>query len=491
MARETERVEEENLNILDIIPVVIKRWKIVLLALVLVFSALSYAIYYRWQNQVPVYVSTTKITLGTNKLEVETEEGDIVREKYDMDQEVSLLRSNIIAEQAAKTLKEKYGYEESSEKLMYDIRKALNRGQELEDADMYIRETPGIVRGNKRLNQDENTIIISSTSENPQFSYDVISAVLEGYLNEKREGERKFFEDAHRTFNEQVTVAYQELLNAEKKLAEFVIKNEDVIYAVETYEMPSQEDKEVIASAVNEKHLSIKREISEIEAFLRNANSLLETNLLAAFSLIIREDEHTLTHILKDKLIEKEEELNSLLQVNEELHPSVIKIRGEIKALGKKIETEIRNAISETGIKLNEVKKKEKELSRLIEAGLYEKLIEYSMLKRAISVRRNAYNKLAEALQKLDMGAKIERYTNIVIFEPHKVPKVSTKRLPNKDAAMAVLFAILAAIGVAYLIEMLDKSVKDVEQLEKLLEVPVLATISDYGKGPGPKQSIE
>lgn len=66
---------------------------------------------------------------------------------------------------------------------------------------------------------------------------------------------------------------------------------------------------------------------------------------------------------------------------------------------------------------------------------------------------------------------------NIKVIESVKVPETSVS--PNKklNIAIAFLLGLMVSIGISFLLEFLDNTYKNREQLEKELDIPVIGTI--------------
>jgi len=414
----------------------------------------------------PMYTSKVKLTLGHATLEVKTKEGNVIERKSSNADERFLLSSSLVAKQAAAILREKYGYKNSEDQLASEIKRALK---------VY---RPG--RG--RSTAPESVVEISAVSGNPQKAYDIVSAVLEGYKRQKEQDEKEFFQKAYETFNDQLDAAHKELLEAENILASYIIDNEKIIRAMETHGMSDQEDQDVISASLNERVLKHQSDVLNLEKFLINIKGLQAANPLSGLTMISKRYSQLVDITLKDMLLEKEEELRRLLTINEEAHPAVIQARGEKDALQVKVNNEIAAAIGEIEAELAKMQAQEKELSSLIASGLYEKLITYNMLKRDIVIKRNIYNNISEALHQIDLGEKMKHYTELRILEPHKLPHKGVKKFPIRDITPGILLALACSVGVAYLLDKFDTSIKDIEELEKLIDLPVLATIPAYYK---------
>jgi uncharacterized protein involved in exopolysaccharide biosynthesis len=472
--------EEEGIGFIDLWFVILKRYKVFLFILIVLITLSGLKVYHNIRNQVPIYISKTMIYLGPVFFNVKSSSGDIIQKIYDAESEVILLRSSMVAERAAKILKEKYGYEENIERLLRMVRKALDRGMDVSDLDIFDKrqDVSGIVIGDRnRLSQHPNTIIISAYSENPKFAFDVISAVLEGYVQVRTESERNFFRDTYKTFNQQLDSAYQSLLVAENKLSEYIIENQDIINTMEELGLTQHKEQDVISTAINETYVGIKKDLLEKKEFLRKVKVAEEADILAAFTMLQKQGGYVFRPELENMLLEKEETLANLLQINEEAHPAVRQAVGEIGSVRNSIMREISRATDDIKDDIALLEKKEIMLADLIEKDLYQKAIQYSMMKSDIATKRRAYNNLGEELHNISMTEKMTRYTDLKVLEPHAMPNESHKNLPKMLIIMSIFFSFAASIISVYLLEKFDRTIKDIKDLERITDKPVITII--------------
>lgn len=468
--------EEERLSFSEWSRILFKKWKIILSVFLLVFIiSFSFGFYnYRQKIKlfIPLYKATTKIMIGPVSLEVRNEEGKVIKRVYSYASEFSLLESHIIARQAARILREKYGYEEPEEKLINEIRLRLDV------------ESPD--RAKQNLVYDKNAVSISAVSRQPKRAFDMVRAIVEGYIKQKEEEEAKFFTDTYNTFSKQLNSARESLHKAEEGLTAFIIENEEVANLMRNYQIFAGGHRREFAGdeyGINEQYLKIKSAISSTEDFIESIKGLAKEDKLQALVLIAKKYDAFADLNLKKTLQLKEEELNNLLLINEEAHPEVIRARGELITIEKKIDAEIENAIKSMETDLYAFKSEEKQLSLLVEADAHKNVITYKTLKRDIEQKRGIYNRLAEQLQSIDLGEKLKRYSEIRVLEPAELPKKPSNSL-DLNLAQILLFSLSAGVFSAaasvYIMEMLDTSIRDVEQLEKVIEAPALVMIPWY-----------
>lgn len=77
--------------------------------------------------------------------------------------------------------------------------------------------------------------------------------------------------------------------------------------------------------------------------------------------------------------------------------------------------------------------------------------------------------------------SKLMRIDNIRILSPAELPEnpVPIKPQPILNMAIAFVVGLMASVGIAFLLEYLDNTIKDEQDIEKLLDIPVLGIVSD------------
>lgn len=86
-------------------------------------------------------------------------------------------------------------------------------------------------------------------------------------------------------------------------------------------------------------------------------------------------------------------------------------------------------------------------------------------------------NKLADIFK--SEVAQLMKVENVEIIDPAVVPMSPVKPRPVLNIAIAFVLALMIGVGLAFLLEYLDHTVKTPEDVEKFLELPVLGAIPD------------
>lgn len=194
---------------------------------------------------------------------------------------------------------------------------------------------------------------------------------------------------------------------------------------------------------------------------------------------------------LRAEIMEAEIEQSNLLQSYKEKHPKVKQAELKVQALRqnlrratdtllKKIETDVSVArVKEQSLVESLAKFKREAIE------MNNKRLEYSKLKSEVSSTEELYNLLFRQLKETSITGDLER-NNIRILEPARTARNITEPLQREQIiGFGVLIGLLLGIGLAFLFEYFDKTIKNPEDVEYHLGLPVLGTIPKIDKSYG------
>lgn len=89
---------------------------------------------------------------------------------------------------------------------------------------------------------------------------------------------------------------------------------------------------------------------------------------------------------------------------------------------------------------------------------------------------------LANGIAVVFMGevAEIMKMDNVQLIDPAKVPDAPIKPRPVLNMAIAGVLGLMISLGIIFLIEYLDNTVKSAEDIERHIGLPVLGSIPDF-----------
>ena len=192
---------------------------------------------------------------------------------------------------------------------------------------------------------------------------------------------------------------------------------------------------------------TLRSQIDEKEVALRNASVNLGIN-------------HPTYRALQAQLDELKQKLQSETQ-------RVTRNFAVARAVGQRTEADLRAAMAAQKVRLLE---------------LQEKRGQMDVLKRDVDRAQAAYDAVAKPLAQTNLESRATD-ANVTVLTPAVPPVEPTfpKSMPVM-VAIGVVLGILAGIGVALLLEMLDRRVRNAQDLAVMLDLPVLGVI-ESGRG--------
>jgi polysaccharide biosynthesis transport protein len=117
-----------------------------------------------------------------------------------------------------------------------------------------------------------------------------------------------------------------------------------------------------------------------------------------------------------------------------------------------------------------------------------------AILARRVDTNREVYRTVLSRMQEVGIDEE-GPVSNATIAIPAVAPRFPSYPEVIKNLAMAVLGGLLVGLGVVFGLEKLDKTFKNVEEVERTLKLPKFALIPDFVTAkrllPGPKASME
>jgi capsular exopolysaccharide synthesis family protein len=434
---------------------VIRRRKTYIIFLVIIVGICSYG-FARIKEPSPLYeaVAAIKIDRSTNMASILT--GSHWMQSENIQTHAYIIQSFPVLERAAKLLG-KIPEDVLPDKIRSD-RKLLEIVQELKT----------MVEAEHQ--EGTNIIDIKIVSQDPIESALIANAFAHAYRDYNiQEKNRKTFETKS-FIEEQLHMTSRKLKGAERELQEFKegyalismdaqTKNTlDKLYNVEKDYEKIQTEKEEVVSQVKllegGKRASIGR-YKEV-FFSTSPDSPLYT--------------------YKEKLSDLFLKRQTLLINFTPKHPKVREIDDQIRAIIYEAQKELKTLLSSLEIKAKDYADK---LERLREENkrLPEKALQLVRLQREVDLQASLYSQLKEKYQEtlIQESSKVEE---VSIVKP-AVPPGRPSNIPSKllIVATGTLMGLIIGVVFAFLAEVFDTSMGRIEDVEELLQVPVLGVI--------------
>jgi exopolysaccharide transport family protein len=160
-----------------------------------------------------------------------------------------------------------------------------------------------------------------------------------------------------------------------------------------------------------------------------------------------------------------------LAQINNQLNEIDTQLVAETKKISGKIKGQYMAALQREGMLHDALEKQKQEANKLNESA-----IEYSLLKRDLDTNRQLYEGLLEKLKQAGVSAGL-RSNNFRIVDVARVPPAPIEPNIPRNLSFAFMLGLTSGIGLAFLLEGLDSTVRTTEQAQMISGLPPLGMI--------------
>jgi len=416
----------------------------------------------------PIYESTTTLLIkgaGSERLVLDMSG---TQGRNDIQNYVEILRSRTIAERTA----ERLGLE-------MDV-----HSREFEEFRKSITVSP-------ITNTD--AVRISVQHPDPIMAAQIVNAVAASFADFNREINRQEASSAREFIEEQLALTERQLLEAENALQAFREMERAVAPTEETrliltrlteLEVRLAEDR----MAQQETH----RRLEEVRRRLEREDPTFVSATTVA--------NNPLSEIYRTRLSQLETELAGLRPQLGDNHPQVATIRAQISELQDQLTREVERIVTSETLTANPIYQEllrqmvELEVESVLYASrlssleeqvaqterrlgdLPAKELNLARLTRDRNVAEQVYLLLRNRYEEVRITEAMQT-SNVTVVDPGIVPEIPVRPRKLLNVAIAAVLGVMVGVGLALLQEFLDTTVRSPEEVESVLQLPVLGQI--------------
>jgi len=160
----------------------------------------------------------------------------------------------------------------------------------------------------------------------------------------------------------------------------------------------------------------------------------------------------------------------------------MIRAREDLQALRGKLNNEIRGVIQSIKGKYELAREQAEHLKSLLDetkqdaALMNDKLIQYEILKRDVNVNNILYERMLHRIKEYD-ASDTSTPVSVWVVEEAAVPLFPFNKNSKRTLLMGLLLSLMIGVGLAFLLEYLDSTVKTVEDAEARLTLPLMGMV--------------
>lgn len=439
--------------------------------------------------QTPIFRSSVKIQIDREAAQVVDFQGVMPKESaysYDFYQtQYELLRSRALARRVIERLGlESYSafVGEESPSFFQQIRQWLSnllQGKAVTpvEPDEETPEQPprleSLLLANLTVSpiEDSRLVVIHYDSPDPQLAARVVNALAQSFIDMNLE--RRFENTAYaKTFlSERIKQVRADLERSERRLVEYAGQRGIV-------------DMEHKQGILMQKLQAVSQRMSEVEGRRIAAESTYKEMQATGIEAFSEVTENELIQTYKEKLADLEAKYAEDLNVYKPAYPKMRKLQDQIENLKAKIAHETRNIHDQLQAQFKAAVREQAMLeSRMVDIkqqilDLQRRSTDYQALKRDVETNRELYDGLLQRIKEVGVAAGAG-VNNVSIIDAGEVPAAAFKPNLRRNLQIALILGLVGGVGLAFLFEFLDDTVKSTSDVEQLTGLPVLGMIPE------------
>jgi capsular exopolysaccharide synthesis family protein len=440
----------------------------------------------------PLYKSKATLLLEENSSKILSldeafwDQGKVVRDLRFLNTQLQLLRSKSLAEQVAKKLnllaRPEFGAGKKSKKgLVSGVKYVLTfqwlssaKGQEdglnLPLATNPYSDVVALLRDNLEIEMVRDTILVelSFTSPSPAMAAEIANAYAEEFIDFSIQKRYDTTQQASNFLTEQISNLRDDLAAKERELQRYG-QEKDIVFL-------SENESTVVSSfadlynAYNEARL----ERIDAEAEYRGLKDFEGD----AVSPVISDPaiQELKTEFLRLQA-EYREKSNQLLPD----HPEMVRTRARLDSLNE----EINKAADTAMARLRAAQNKEVSIKRTLDrqqedmAKMKSNAILYNSIKSEAESKRKLLGSLLERQSETQISAQLRGFnaSNVSIIDKAEVPKKPASPKKASNLIIALLLGLSGGVGLCFIFDYFDDSVKGPDDVEELAGLPSLGVV--------------
>jgi len=439
---------------------IIRKRKIVIVLMVLLVGICSYG-FAKLSEPVPLFEANSAIKIERSTTMADFFMGGFWSEAEGLDTHAYIIGSFPVLEKTAKALRW--------------LPKDLS-AQEIRDSQTHlavIQRLKSLITAEQEINT--NIINIKVISEDPRQSALVANTVAKVYRDHNiQEKNRKTFE-TKAFIEEQLQLTLSHLKQAEEELR--VFKEDYALVSIDTHTSNSL----ARMYDAEKEYENVKKQKDEVASQLKLIHAKADLSPEKIERTLFVPDKDSPIYSLRSKLSDLFLKRETLLIDFTEQHPQLVEVNDQIQAVILEITKELKAYFSI-------LKRREADLLtnlnrlRVKSQSLPEKALKLVRLQREVQLQESLYSQLKTKYQEtlIQESGKVEE---VAIVKPALVSSAPFN-IPSKMTIVftGIIMGLVIGVVFAFGAEVFDTSMGTIEDVESLLQVPVLGVIPFMGR---------
>jgi capsular exopolysaccharide synthesis family protein len=331
-----------------------------------------------------------------------------------------------------------------------------------------------------QLIPNSRLVQITYTDPDPRLATEIVNTLVRTFTEQNFKTKYEAVTQTSDWLNTEIDDLRLKVQTSEEKLVRY--QKDHSILGVD-------EKQNIVTAKLDE----LNRELAaaEMDRIQKESNYKLATSGdPTAFVKPSREGENTMIEKLREKQADLDTQRAQLTTQFGTGYPKVTELNNQLKQIDKEVTTEkarmqeqIREeylaALQRENLLITAFNEQKQEANRLNESA-----IEYSVLKRDAEANRQLYQDLLQRLKEAGVSAGL-RSSNIRVVDVARTPTFPIKPNVPRNIEFGLMLGLLFGVGLAFVMESLDTSIRSMDEISAISSFPALGTIPLQMSGNG------
>lgn len=322
-------------------------------------------------------------------------------------------------------------------------------------------------------------VSVGFVSYNPELAASVANAIAKSFIELNVESKFEATQQARAWLENQIEIMKGKLEQAEEKLNQYAAQNQ-IIFLDRGVDKDGRDTGG--ENIVSKRLADLSQDLTTATSDRISKEALyneLKSGDPASSSAVMA---NPLVQSLIKDLAGFDSEYNQNLTVYKPDYPKMVRLKEHIDRLKKRIDVETKKVVAsirkdyDAAVRREDYLKAAFERQRKETLDLNSRSVQYKILRREADTNQELYNGLLQRMKETGISASITA-SNIQIIDPAEVPRSPFKPDKRRNILLALMVGLFGGIGLAFLAEYLDNTIKTPEDIEKRIFLPSLGIV--------------
>ncbi|MCE9616617.1 MAG: polysaccharide biosynthesis tyrosine autokinase [Lentisphaerae bacterium] len=332
--------------------------------------------------------------------------------------------------------------------------------------------------------KDSELIEVTADFDTPHRAARIANAVAEAYDSYHKQRQVAQLGEAFEMLQTEKLQVQESLQKAERELQSFREKAQGVTVSAQDDNDPASERLVTLNGQLTEvqlKRIELGSQLAVMHSVYNAAEPAQLANGEQLFALPIIQSDRALADF-RLSIATAEKELSTVAQVYGSKHPLYEEARGRLELLRDQFRKSLNEVILAQANQLTMLETQERDLQTKYEEqkqvvlSLSKESFESTRLRNEVARYQRLFDSLVERMGQVDISSGLVR-TNVQIIEQASVPARPAGPGRMQAVLLAICLGLFFGVGLAFLFENLDDSIRTPEDLKERLDVPLLGLV--------------